>query len=128
MYRHGLHVVAMAFVAAAFLATSASAEAAPRDRRAALPKFSDYPASPAGLTAKAPIKITNEDRMYRSQLCRGYAKPVNSAGKYVLTYWGCGMECLMGAAIDAETGTIHWLPGTVCCWFDASPVHSGEGR
>lgn len=34
----------------------------------------------------------------------------NFAGKYVLTYWGCGTSCQKVAAIDVETGKV-FLPG-----------------
>lgn len=40
----------------------------------------------------------------------------NFAGHYVLASWGCGASCIMSAAIDAKTGTVTWLPFTVCCW------------
>ena len=40
----------------------------------------------------------------------------NFAGHYVLTAWGCGAECLMGAVIDANTGHVYWFPFTICCW------------
>jgi hypothetical protein len=105
----------MGIVMLVVLATGAGAHAASK-RRGSTPKFSDYPASPAMSAAKAPLSLTKEDRPFRGQLRRGYFRPVNFAGKYVLATWGCGMECMMGAAIDSETGTVHWLPGTVCCW------------
>jgi hypothetical protein len=106
----------MGIVMIAILATGADAFAASK-RQGAWPKFSDYPASPAMSAGKAPLNLSKEDRPFRGQLRRGYVRPVNFAGKYVLVTWGCGMECLMGAAIDSEKGTVHWLPGTVCCWF-----------
>lgn len=37
-------------------------------------------------------------------------------GHYILTAWGCGAECLMGAVIDANSGKVYWLPHTICCW------------
>ncbi len=43
----------------------------------------------------------------------------NFAGHYIVSTWGCGAECIMGAVIDANTGKVYWLPSTVCCWgFD----------
>ncbi|HEY1151365.1 MAG TPA: hypothetical protein VGF27_22490 [Pseudoduganella sp.] len=45
----------------------------------------------------------------------------NFAGHFVLATWGCGASCVMGAAIDARTGDVHWLPFTVSNWgFDVS--------
>lgn len=37
----------------------------------------------------------------------------------MLATWGCGASCVMGAAVDAETGAVNWLPFTVCCWAPA---------
>lgn len=43
----------------------------------------------------------------------------NFAGHYILTTWGCGTSCLMGAIIDARTGKVHWWNFSICCWpFD----------
>ena len=114
----------MSVAIAAILAISPPAFAAPRGQ-SALPEFSDYPTSPAPRKGKkAPLRLTKEDLPFKSRLRMGYRESVNFAGKYVLTFWGCGMECLMGAAIDTETGTVHWLPGTACCW--SGDEESGE--
>jgi hypothetical protein len=43
------------------------------------------------------------------------------AGNYVLTYWGCGRSCVMGAVIDTATGEITWLPFSVCCATSTDP-------
>jgi hypothetical protein len=42
--------------------------------------------------------------------------PVNFAGEYVLATWGCGTSCLTGAAVNARTGQVIFLPHSVCCW------------
>jgi hypothetical protein len=50
---------------------------------------------------------------------------VNFAGKYVLTLWGCGTECLMGAALNVTTGKVVWIPFTLCCAGDLSTNDPG---
>ncbi|MBL0314131.1 MAG: hypothetical protein IPP78_15825 [Holophagaceae bacterium] len=80
------------------------------------PRFEDYAASNQFLGKKAALVISKQDRMYRTRLKRGAEGNPNFAGRYILTIWGCGASCRMGAAIDTKTGRVHWLPGTVCCW------------
>ncbi len=77
----------------------------------------------SGQVAK-PILRTKMDREYRTRLNLGAQQPVNFAGHYVLTVWGCGAGCLMGAILDARNGTVNWLPFTVCCGRDddAEPI------
>lgn len=84
---------------------------------AAVPKFEDYHLQEQykGKTAM-PIITTKDDREFRTRLRDGARGKANFAGHYVLTVWGCGAQCLMGAAIDARTGKVYWLPFTVCCW------------
>ena len=81
-----------------------------------LPKFEDYHIQEQykGNTA-API-ITKDDREFRTRLREAARGKANFAGHYVLTVWGCGATCLMGAAIDAKTGKVYRLPFTICCW------------
>jgi hypothetical protein len=92
------------------------------------PAFSEYPSASISIIKKAPLKLTKQDMLYKTRLRSGYSQPINYAGKYILTLWGCGAECLMGAVIDTETGYVHWLPGTVCCWndYDAEDQHEIE--
>ena len=54
--------------------------------------------------------------MYEKILRATEGRKPNFAGHYVLTSWGCGASCTMSAAIDTGTGTVSWLPFTVCCW------------
>lgn len=57
--------------------------------------------------------------MFRTRLREAAKDKANFAGRYILTAWGCGTTCLMGAVIDAKTGNVHWWNFTVCCWgFD----------
>ena len=78
--------------------------------------FADYRV-PVYTGKTAPLVLTPSDRQFRTRLrWAATHQKVNFAGHYILTTWGCGGGCVMGAAIDAETGKIVWLPFTICCW------------
>ncbi|MCL2524098.1 MAG: hypothetical protein FWF20_06065 [Betaproteobacteria bacterium] len=89
---------------------SAASENAPTFEQYRVNEFHSGPVASARIT-------TAHDRYFRTRL-RYAARngEVNFSGHYVLTFWGCGAECLMGAAIDAKTGRIAWVPFSVCCW------------
>jgi len=92
-------------------APSASAD------KAQVPKFAAYPAKEAYQGKNAPLLLeTEQDKTFKTRLKEAAGQKPNFAGHYILTAWGCGSECLMGAAIDANTGKVHWLPHTLCCW------------
>ena len=79
------------------------------------PRFEGFPARSY---ARHPVGIQlhgAKDREYASKLRKTLHQPVNFAGRYVLTTWGCGASCVIGAAIDARTGAVTWIPFTVCC-------------
>jgi hypothetical protein len=82
-----------------------------------VPQFRDYPVSEAYIGKTAPLILTRDDKMFRTRL-RWAAKNLkpNFAGRYILTTWGCGTSCLMGAVIDAKTGKVHWWDFSICCW------------
>lgn len=80
------------------------------------PRFEDFPARERMSGPNAPLALTRKDMEFRTQLRDAARDRPNFAGHYVLTTWGCGAGCVMGAAIDARTGRVGWLPGTVCCW------------
>jgi hypothetical protein len=86
------------------------------------PQFDEYPAG-GTFSGKhhAPL-LTKENRGFRTRLRQGAKEKVNFAGHYVFTTWGCGSECIMGAAIDVKTGKVFLLPFTVCCWGDDDPA------
>jgi hypothetical protein len=81
-----------------------------------LPKFEDFSVAELFQGKNASLILTKQDKMYRTRLKNGAQQKPNFAGHYILTVWGCGASCRMGAAIDAKTGRVHWLPGTICCW------------
>jgi hypothetical protein len=82
-----------------------------------VPQFRDYPVSEAYIGKTAPLILTRDDKTFRTRL-RWAAKNLkpNFAGRYILTTWGCGTSCLMGAVIDAKTGKVHWWDFSLCCW------------
>lgn len=86
---------------------------------AATPAFDDC-AVPVELTptpSPPPLKLSDpKARRYASALQEGATQPVNFAGHYILTSWGCGAGCLMAAAIDARSGQVAMLPFTVSDW------------
>ena len=85
--------------------------------KAKVPKFVAYPAKEAYQGRNAPLVLaTEQDKTFKTRLREAAAQKPNFAGHYILTAWGCGTECLMGAAIDANTGKVYWLPHTICCW------------
>ncbi len=73
-----------------------------------LPTYSQYAAKVEKKTAKmVNLKSHTEAKMYRTNLKEALAtSAVNFAGKYILTYWGCGTGCIQGAIIDAKTGAV----------------------
>jgi hypothetical protein len=80
------------------------------------PQFNDYSATEVYKGKNAPLALKKEDRIYRTRLRAAAIRKPNFAGHYILTAWGCGALCLMGAVIDANSGNVNWLPHTICCW------------
>ncbi|MEZ5792130.1 MAG: hypothetical protein R3D34_15585 [Nitratireductor sp.] len=83
-------------------------------------QFRDYPADIYYGPSQPPDLNSHPDaRTYRTRIREAARAPVNFAGEYVLATWGCGSSCLMGAAVNVRTGEVQFLPGTICCWFEA---------
>jgi hypothetical protein len=81
------------------------------------PAYDSYAVAPDIPVRSAPVRLDSaESKRYAAMLREGARQKANFAGHYVLTSWGCGASCTMSAAIDAKTGTVAWLPFTVCCW------------
>lgn len=53
--------------------------------------------------------------MFRTRLREAATQRPNYAGAYVIATWGCGTECLMGAAINTSNGRVTFLPASICC-------------
>ena len=94
-----------------------SAQTSPAGGSSEVPQFKDYPAGELYKGATAPLVLAQKDQEFRGKL-RAAAKSQkpNFAGHYILTTWGCGGGCVMGAVIDARTGKVYWWEFTVCCW------------
>ncbi len=76
------------------------------------PRFSDYPVAEVYQGAPVEARLsTEDDQMFRTRLNEASTMPLDFAGEYAITTWGCGTGCLMGAAASHKTGKIHWLPG-----------------
>jgi hypothetical protein len=106
-------LLAAAFCAVLLLHSARTAQARPGTS----PRFADYPAS-AAFAGRNHLVLGRADLGYRSRLSEVARQRPDFAGHYVLVLWGCGAECLMGAAIDVRSGRVTWLPGdTICCWF-----------
>ena len=82
----------------------------------AAPKFNNYPSRNYNGKRAKPVLITEFDRNFRTRINRTQSQSVNFAGEYILSTWGCGTSCLMGVAVNARTGKVITLPGSVCCW------------
>ncbi len=81
------------------------------------PQFKDYRATESYKGKNAPLVLNStNDRKYQTVLRGALAGKPNFAGHYILAEWGCGAGCVMGAAIDANTGKVYWFPHTICCW------------
>ncbi len=84
------------------------------------PRFGDYPTRVYSGSVRTPNLASHPEAGTYATRLRNVAKgQVNFAGEYVLGVWGCGAQCLMGAAINARTGRVIFLPGSICCWLDA---------
>ncbi|MFK5978124.1 MAG: hypothetical protein QM488_04490 [Rhizobiaceae bacterium] len=84
-------------------------------------RFEDYPARAYRARVQSPDLSSHPDaKTYRTRLRNAAKGGVNFAGDHVLAIWGCGANCLMGAVINARSGFVQFLPGTVCCWLDTN--------
>ena len=83
------------------------------------PQFEDFPAMTSPPTRNVLLNLTLRDRHYRTRLRAAAAERPNFAGHYVLTTWGCGTECLYGAAVNLRTGRVTFLPFATCCFGEA---------
>lgn len=82
-----------------------------------IPKFEDYSVREQSSTRVSNIRIAHaQDKAYRTMLRQVIGQKPNFAGHFVFTEFGCGASCVRSAAIDAKTGTVYWLPFTVCCF------------
>jgi len=86
------------------------------------PKFANYPVPKLYQGATARLQLHSDDaRMFRTRLREALRSPVNFAGEYVVSTWGCGTSCMHGGVVSKKTGEVVLFPWAVCCW-------SGEGE
>lgn len=89
----------------------------PKTNASYVPQFQDHPAQIYTGRVRAPNISSHPDAStYRTRIKNAAKGRVNFAGQYILDSWGCGANCLMGVVINARTGRVAFLPGTVCCW------------
>lgn len=70
-------------------------------------QFDDYAVE---LISMKPLAtITDNTHPFTQRLQSELGSQPNYAGKYVLTYWGCGTACQVVAAIDTDTGNVHYI-------------------
>lgn len=101
-----------ALIAAALLVFSAAEASA----QARAPRFTQYAVSVVYKGPNAPVKLSKDDRAFRTRI-RGAAKDKpNFAGEFILAQWGCGAECLTTVVISARTGRVYSVPFSICCW------------
>ncbi|QLQ33684.1 MAG: hypothetical protein HZT40_21070 [Candidatus Thiothrix singaporensis] len=82
-----------------------------------VPKYSQYSVASVYAGKAAPVSLnTKNKRMFRTRLRESTQNPVDFAGEYTVTTWGCGTSCVMGAVVSKKTGNVVWLPGSICCW------------
>ncbi|MGJ4925965.1 hypothetical protein ACQR1I_11650 [Bradyrhizobium sp. HKCCYLS2038] len=99
-----------------------SAATAMAQGSAAVPQFKQYLTNEV-FRGKAVTVVLNtpEKVAFRTRLREAGRQQANFAGHYVLTTWGCGDTCLMGAAVDRLSGQVTFLPATTCCWGELDP-------
>lgn len=75
-----------------------------------IPQFKDYPVRSIYRGRNAPLVLNRETRTFRTRLREALKEKPNFAGHYIVTSWGCGTGCQVGAIIDARTGRVYWFP------------------
>ncbi len=92
----------------------AATEAAPSTVPActSIPQSAAYPAPVEKVAARPTLqKNTGFSRRFTTRLSGALrSQPVDFAGHYVITTFGCGSGCLYGGIVDVKTGQAHELP------------------
>lgn len=88
----------------------------PRPAAVAVPQFRDFPARAGPPARNAPVLLsTDQELTFRTRLREAATRRPDFAGFYVVAIWGCGTDCLMGAAVNTRTGRVAFLPASICC-------------
>jgi hypothetical protein len=83
-----------------------------------VPRFEDYPVAVTFKGRNHPVVLDDNSRTFRTRLREAGREKPNFADHFVVTTWGCGTGCVMGAIVDVATGKVHWFPGDLCCWYE----------
>jgi len=79
-----------------------------------LPAFDDSPVLQSDAILSSVDLSSHPDALnFRTRLEYSLNEPVNFAGHYILTSWGCGTMCQMIALIDVLTGDVFFPPDFV---------------
>lgn len=106
----------MPFLCVLLLAASPGATHA--QARKGAPRFADYKVREIYRGRNARVVLTKDDWAFRTRLREAARNRPNFAGRYILTAWGCGAGCQIGAAIDAKTGRVYWFPHAATFDYD----------
>ena len=117
--------IVLAFMANALAQPAGTASPTGALAAAGAVRFEDFPALTGPPVRNAPLILTPRDRQYQTRLRAAAADRPNFAGHYVLTTWGCGTECLYGAAVNLRTGRVTFLPFATCCFSEAPDGNKG---
>lgn len=118
-FRAALRVSALPFLCVLLLTASPREVPAQTLARRRAPSFADYPAKEIYGGKSARVRLTKDDRAFRTRLREAARGRPNFAGRYVVTAWGCGAGCQVGAVIDAATGRVYRLPHEATLDYDA---------
>ena len=105
---------------AALLVVAMPCEASDLQQKVEIPQFSAYPAAAIYRGAAATVQLKGEAKTFRTRLKQAAKQPVNFAGEYVLTSWGCGASCIDGAVVSLKSGQVSFLPETIHAGLDGS--------
>lgn len=75
-----------------------------------IPQFKDYPVKTVYRGKNARLLLSRDARTFKTRLREASKGEPNFAGHFIVTIWGCGTGCQVGAVIDARTGKVFWLP------------------
>lgn len=75
-----------------------------------IPQFKDYPVKTIYRGKNARLLLTSDARTFKTRLREALKGAPNFAGHFIVTSWGCGTGCQVGAIIDARTGKVFWFP------------------
>ena len=105
---------------AALLVVAMPCEASDLQQKVEIPQFSAYPAVAIYSGAAATVQLKGEAKTFRTRLKQAAKQPVNFAGEYVLTSWGCGAGCIYGAVVSLKRGQVSFLPEVMHTSMDES--------